>query len=113
MSKVDKTKCNDVQKPSPKYVKNKKTFETCCKKHTSKQGLCHIVALPFTLEQILRQKKNYGNPNISSCKHIIFKKSFKRNQNPSRHYNSITSLKFHTSQNIIFQKSSYENKPIT
>ncbi len=54
MSKVDNTKCNDIQKPSPKYGKNKKTFETCCKKHTSKQGLCHIVALPFTLERILR-----------------------------------------------------------
>jgi hypothetical protein len=41
MSKVDNTKCNDIQKPSPKYGKNKKTFETCCKKHTSKQGLSH------------------------------------------------------------------------
>jgi hypothetical protein len=30
-----------------------------------KQGVCHIVALPFTLKSILRQKKNYGNSNIS------------------------------------------------
>jgi len=47
------------------------------------------LALPFTLKKsILRQKKNYGNSNISSCKNnIIFpqKKSSKRNQNPSRY----------------------------
>jgi hypothetical protein len=24
------------------------------------QGVCHTVALPFTLKSILRQKKNYG-----------------------------------------------------
>jgi hypothetical protein len=44
------------------------------------------MALPFTLRSILRQKKNYGNSkNISPCKNIIFKKSSKRNQNPSRY----------------------------
>jgi len=32
-------------------------------------------ALPFTLKSILRQKKNYGNSNISPCKNIIFKKT--------------------------------------
>jgi hypothetical protein len=34
------------------------------------KGVCHTVALPlFTLKHILRQKKNYGNSNISpSCK---------------------------------------------
>jgi len=43
-----------------------------------KQAVCHTVALPFTLKRILRQKKNYGNSNISPCKNIlIFKKSFK------------------------------------
>jgi hypothetical protein len=42
----------------------------------------------------LRQKKNYENSNISPCKNIIFKKSPKSNQNPSRYYNSITNLKF-------------------
>jgi hypothetical protein len=50
-----------------------------------KQGVCHSVALPFTLKSILRQKKNYGNSNISPCKNIIFKKPSKRNQNPSRY----------------------------
>jgi hypothetical protein len=50
------------------------------------QGFYHIVvALPFTLKSILRQKKNYGNSNISPCKNIILKKSSKRNQNPSRY----------------------------
>jgi hypothetical protein len=56
------------------------------------------MALPFTLKSILRQKKGflYGNSNISPCKNnIIFKTSSKRNQNPSRYYNSIiTNLKF-------------------
>jgi hypothetical protein len=30
-----------------------------------KQGVCHTVALPFALKSISRQKKNYGNSNIS------------------------------------------------
>jgi hypothetical protein len=58
-----------------------------------KKGCCHTMALPFTW--ILRQKKNYGNSYISTFKNIIFKKSSKRNQNPSRYYNSIiTNIKF-------------------
>jgi hypothetical protein len=36
------------------------------------------MALPFTFKSILRQKKDYGNPNISPCKNIIFKKSSKK-----------------------------------
>jgi hypothetical protein len=61
----------------------------------TKQGVCHIAALPFTLKSILRQKKNYGNSSISPCKNIIFKKSSTRNQNLSRYHNSsITNLKF-------------------
>jgi hypothetical protein len=58
------------------------------------KGVCHTVALPFALKRILRQNKNYGNSNISPCKNIIFKKSSKRNQNPSRYYNSTTTVKF-------------------
>jgi hypothetical protein len=30
----------------------------------NQQGVCHDVALPFTLKIILKQKKNYGNSNI-------------------------------------------------
>jgi hypothetical protein len=52
------------------------------------------MALPFTFKSILMKKKNYGNSNISPWKNIIFKKSSKRNQNPSRYYNSLTNLKF-------------------
>jgi len=52
------------------------------------------MACPFKLKSILRQKKNYENSNISPCKNIILKKSSKRNQNPSRYYNFITTLKF-------------------
>jgi hypothetical protein len=33
--------------------------------------------LPFTLKCILRQKKNYGNTNISTCTNIIFKNPLK------------------------------------
>jgi hypothetical protein len=51
------------------------------------QGVCHTVALPFTFKSILRKKKNYGNSNISPCKNIIFKKSFKKNRSPSRYCN--------------------------
>ncbi len=36
-----------------------------------------------------------------------------RNQNASRYYNSVTQISsFNTTQNIIFQKSSYKNRPI-
>jgi hypothetical protein len=58
-----------------------------------KQGVGHMVALPFTVKSILSQKKNYGNSNISQWKNIILKKSSKRSQNPSRYYNSITNFK--------------------
>jgi len=58
------------------------------------------VALPFTLKNILRQKKNYENSKFSPWKNKILKSSFKRNQNPSRYYNS----SFNTSQNINLSK---------
>jgi len=37
--------------------------------YQNKQGVCHTLALPFTLKVKLRQK------NISPCKNIIFKKN--------------------------------------
>jgi hypothetical protein len=49
-------------------------------------GVCHTVAFPFTLKSISREEKNYENSNISPCKDTIFKKSSKRNKNPSRSY---------------------------
>jgi len=50
---------------------------------------CHLCS-----KSILMQTKNYENSNTSSCENIIFKKSSKRNQNPSRYYNFVTNLKF-------------------
>ncbi len=81
------------------HLKPAQHFIVCNSKFTveirqNRQGVRHNVALSFTLKSTLRQKKNYGNSNISPCKNIIFKKSSKRNQNPSRYYNSITNLKF-------------------
>jgi hypothetical protein len=59
------------------------------------------------------KKKKYENSNISTCKNLIFKKSSKRNQNLSKYYNFVTNLKFqHKPKYIIFQKSSYKNRPI-
>jgi hypothetical protein len=46
-------------------------------------------------KSILRHKKNYGNSKYFTMqKIIIFKKSSKGNQNPSRYCNSVTNLKF-------------------
>jgi hypothetical protein len=42
---------------------------------------------------------------------IIFKKSSKRNQNPQDIITLELISSFNTSQNIIFQKSSYKNRP--
>ncbi len=84
--------------------------------YQEQQGVCvsHTVALQFTIKSILRQKKNYWNSNISSCKNLIFKKSSKRNQNPpSRYYyNSIiTNLKFQHKSQVSTQAkiSSFKN----
>jgi hypothetical protein len=63
------------------------------------------MALPFTLKSILGQKKNYGNSKFSPSKNIIFKKSSKRYQNPSRYYNSITNLQFQHKAKISYFKN--------
>jgi hypothetical protein len=59
--------CTIYDKTKTKYLNNK-----ILKLGTLKnQGVCHTMALPFTLNSILRQKKkNYGNSNISPCKNI-------------------------------------------
>jgi hypothetical protein len=79
------------------------------------QGVCHIVALPFTLKGILRQKKNKETQifhHVKIC--LSFKKSSKRNQYPSRYCSSITNPRFEQKpKHIIFQKSSYKNRPTT
>ncbi len=69
--------------------------------------------LPTYINNILRQKKNYGNSNISPCKNRIFKKSSKKKP---KSFPDILTLElissFNTSQNLVFQKSSYKNRPI-
>jgi len=57
------------------------------------RGVSHC-GLVIYIEKHVRQKKNYGNSYISPCKNIIFRNSSKKNQNPSRYYNSGTNLKF-------------------
>jgi len=91
--------CRNVLKNSPKKQFSK--FSILWRKiATNKACVTLWPKLPFTLKKsILRQKKKkkkHGNSNISPCRNIIFKKSSKRNQNPSRYYyNSIiTNLKF-------------------
>jgi hypothetical protein len=77
------------------------------------RGVSHCVALPFTLKGMLMQKKNYENSNISPCKTIIFKKILLKNQNPSRHYNSIiTSLKFQHKPKYHLSKILRKKRPI-
>jgi hypothetical protein len=56
-------------------------------------GVSHY-GLAIYIQNILGKKQNYEKSNISPCKNTIFKKSSKRNQNPSRYYNSIANLKF-------------------
>ncbi len=77
--------------------------------HVVTRGVCHMVAMPFTLKSILRQTKNYENSNISPCENIIFKK------NPPKETKILQDIitlqlisSFNTSQNITFQKSSHK-----
>jgi hypothetical protein len=76
----------------------------------TKQNKGCLTLSPCHLHQkVSRSKmKNYGNSNISPCKNVIFKKSSKRNQNPSScyYYNSmITNLKFQTQAKISSSKN--------
>jgi hypothetical protein len=83
---------------------------SCTTKIERKKGAFHTVALPFTLKPYLKGKRRIMETQIFyHAKNIIFKKSSKRNQNPLRYYYNSS---FNTSQNTIFQKSSYKNKPI-
>jgi len=70
---------HDTKRKEKKEVlqtpKSNESFTLNFEGHNSqKQGVCHTMALPFTLKSILRQKKNYRNLNISPCKNIVFKK---------------------------------------
>jgi hypothetical protein len=53
-----------------------------------KQGVCHTVALPFTLKSMLRQKKE-----LWKLKYFTMQ-TYNLQKNPSIYYNYITNLKF-------------------
>jgi hypothetical protein len=66
----------------------------------------------------MNSKENYGNLNISPCKiylkKILFNKKTQKEKTPKILHDIITlelSSSFNTSQNIIFQESSYKNRP--
>jgi len=75
-----------------------------------KQGVCHIVTLPFHIKTYLKAKEEYLKiSNISPCKYIIFKKSSKKNQNPPRYYKSISQV---STQAKISSKNPFKNPHI-
>jgi hypothetical protein len=57
---------------------------------------CVIMALPFTWKNILRENKKLGKFQYFTMQNYNLpkKKSFKRNQTPSRYHNSIINPKF-------------------
>jgi hypothetical protein len=56
------------------------------KEKRKKKGCVSHCGLAIYIKKHLRAKEEYyENSNISPCKNIIFKKSSKRNQNPSRY----------------------------
>jgi hypothetical protein len=76
--------------------------------------MCHTMALPFALKKILKQKKNYGNSKISPCKNIVFKKNPLKETELLQDITTLSLISsFNISQNIIFQKSMYKNRPTT
>jgi hypothetical protein len=60
------------------------------------RDVCYIVTLlAIYIKKYLKPKEELQKlKHFTMQKIIIFKKASKRNQNPSRHYNSITNLKF-------------------
>ncbi len=75
-----------VQKNGIKWCN--KNYNIKCYNNNNNKGVCHTVALPFTLKSILEQKKNYGKFKYFTIAKILSSKiSSKRNQIPSRYYN--------------------------
>jgi hypothetical protein len=89
-------------------------------KHITKQGVCHNVALQFTLESILKAKRRIMEVTqiFHHAKNNNFPKSPLKKTKILQDIIIITSIitnlsSFNTSQNIIFQKSSEnKNRPI-
>jgi hypothetical protein len=60
-----------------------------------KQGVCHTMALAFTLKRYLMAKEELWKfKYFTTRKYNLKKKSSKTNQNPSRYHNSMTNFKF-------------------
>jgi hypothetical protein len=51
-------------------------------------GVCHTVALPFALKKYLKAKEELWKLKNFTMQKYSLQKSSKRNQNPSRYYNS-------------------------
>jgi len=59
------------------------------------KGTCHTGALPFNIKAYLKAKEELWKIKYFTMqKYNLKKKPSKRNQNPSRSYNSITNVKF-------------------
>jgi len=58
------------------------------------KGVSHCGLAIYIKRYLKAKEENYEKSNIFPSKNIILKNSSKKNQNPSRYYNSITSLKF-------------------
>jgi hypothetical protein len=88
--------CTLIHLPLSNWYQEAMWFSKPQHHNTKKQGVCHIVALLFTLKNIKAKEELWKIKYIiSPCKNIIFKKSSKRNPNPSRYYyNFVTNLKF-------------------
>jgi len=71
----------------------------------------YILKVCKSKEELWKLKYLITHAKNNNLQKILLRK--KKNQNLSRYYNSITNLKFqHKANNIIFQKSSYKNRPI-
>jgi hypothetical protein len=69
--------------------------------------------LAIYIKKYLKTKEELWKFKNSTMQKYNLKKSSKKTQNPSRYYNSNVISSFNTSQNIIFQKSSYKTRFLT
>jgi hypothetical protein len=73
-----------------------------------KQGVGHIVALPFTFKKYLKTKEELWKLKYFTMQKMYSsKKSSKRNQNPSRYYNFVTNCKFQNKPKYYLSKILY------
>ncbi len=75
------------------------------------QGVCHTMALPFTLKSILRQREELRKLKIFTMEKYNLQKILSKTTKILRKEFSMIP-RFNTSQNVIFQKPSYQNRSI-